>query len=254
MVLLRDFTAWLDDRLKLREFSGDVSNNGLQIEGRPEVRRAVFSVDASLALFEAAAEREADFIFVHHGLSWGAEPRRLTGTSARRYRLLFERGMSLYAAHLPLDAAPVFGNNAVLSRLIGLCNLRPFFCYDGAYIGFSGELTEPETMEKLRSALGARLNCRAQLFGSADRLCCKVAVVSGGGGLEAVEAAAEAGVDLLLTGELTHVMYHCALECGVAVLALGHYASETTGPRALMELATSELELEAEFVDLPTGL
>lgn len=254
MMYLKNLKSWLDDRLKLRDFPGDVSNNGLQVEGRSEVRRAVFAVDASLALFERAAERDADFIFVHHGLSWGAEPRRLTGGTARRYRSLFEHGMSLYAAHLPLDAAPEFGNNAVLSRMIGLRELRPFFRYDGVDVGFLGELAEPATPAELRSALEASLNCRSQLLGTADRPCRRVAVVSGGGGLDSLTEAAERGADLLLTGELTHVMYHYALESRVAVLALGHYASETTGPRALMEKIGGELDVEVEFIDLPTGL
>ena len=254
MVLLKDLTAYLDDRLKVREFPGDVSNNGLQVEGRREVRKAVFSVDASLALFERAAERKADFIFVHHGLSWGAEPRRLTGATARRFGRLFEGGMSLYAAHLPLDAAPMFGNNAILADMIGLRGLQPFFRYDGADIGFSGELEKPETLSVLRGKLEASLGCRARSLGAPERSCRRVAVVSGGGGLESLEEAASIGADLLLTGELTHVMYHYALESDVAVLALGHYASETTGPRALMELVGAEFDLETEFVDIPTGL
>lgn len=254
MMLLKDLAAWLDDRLKLRDFSGDVSNNGLQIEGRPEVRKAVFAVDASLALFERAAELKADLVFVHHGLSWGAEPRRLTGHTARRYRYLFEHGISLYAAHLPLDAAPEFGNNAVLARMIGLRELRPFFRYDGADIGFMGTLPAPRKLGELRGALEAHFGITAGCLGDTERECCKVAVVSGGGGLESLEEAASAGADLLLTGELTHVMYHPAVESGVAVLALGHYASETTGPRALMEKVASELDLDTEFIDVPTGL
>ena len=254
MALLKELTAYLDERLRIRDFPGDVSNNGLQVEGRAEVRKAAFAVDASLELFERAAERDADFIFVHHGLSWGAEPRRLIGAAARRYGELFKRGISLYAAHLPLDAAPGFGNNAVQADMIGLRELRPFFRYAGAEIGFSGELETPETLGALRSLLESRLGCRAYVSGAEERPCRRIAVVSGGGGLEAVNEAASLGADLLLTGELTHVMYHYALESDVVVLALGHYASETTGPRALMELVGSELDMETEFIDIPTGL
>lgn len=254
MIGLKELTTWLDARLKLRDFPGDVSNNGLQFEGRGEVRKAVFAVDASLALFEAAAEHGADFIFVHHGLSWGAEPRRLTGVAARRFGALYRHGISLYAAHLPLDAAPVFGNNAVLSRLLDLRDLEPFFRYDGADIGFAGRMETPVKAAEAAAALESALGCRARLLGGAERPCRRVAVVSGGGGLEALQEAADIGADLLVTGELTHVMYHHVLESGVAVLALGHYASECTGPRALMELVASELPVETGFIDLPTGL
>ncbi len=249
-----DLCKWLDAKLKLRDFSGDVSNNGLQVEGKDEVHKAVFAVDASLALFELAAEKNADFIFVHHGLSWGSEPRRLTGDTARRYRELFRHDLSLYAAHLPLDAAPEFGNNAVLAQLIGLGKLEPFFNYHGMDIGFVGQLPAPKTAAKLKRVYDASLGGDAPLLGDAAKLCCKVAVVSGGGGLESLEEAIDCGADLLVTGELGHTMYHYARESGVAVLALGHYLSETTGPRALMELVKQEFKLETEFVDLPTGL
>ena len=117
-----ELTKLLDEMLNLSAFAEDVSNNGVQVEGRDEVNKAVFAVDASQALFDEAVKRGADFIFVHHGLSWGANPRRLTGFTARRYRTLLEHGITLYAAHLPLDAAPEFGNNAVLAKLVGLEN------------------------------------------------------------------------------------------------------------------------------------
>ncbi len=249
-----ELTAFLDAALNIAAFSGDVSNNGVQVEGRNEVRKAVFSVDASQALFSAAAERGADFIFVHHGLSWGAEPRRLTGFTARRFRTLFAHGITLYAAHLPLDAAPEFGNNAVLAKLIGLEDMSPFFRYDGVDIGFFGTLPAGRKLGDLRSFFEAHFGVSARVLGDAEKICRKVAVVSGGGGLGSLEEAAGLGADLLLTGELEHTMYHPALESGTAVLALGHYASETTGPRALMEVVSRKFALETEFIDLPTGL
>ena len=249
-----DLTKFLDAALNIAAFSGDVSNNGVQVEGKPEVRKAVFAVDASQALFDAAAERNADFIFVHHGLSWGANPRRLTGFTAKRFRTLFKHGITLYAAHLPLDAAPEFGNNAVLAKFMKLEKLSPFFHYDGADIGLFGTLKTGRKLGTLRRFFEERFGIEARVLGNADKICRKVAVVSGGGGLGSLEEAAERGADLLLTGELGHTRYHPALESGVAVLALGHYASETTGPRALMEVVSREFALETEFIDLPTGL
>ncbi|MBQ6352900.1 MAG: Nif3-like dinuclear metal center hexameric protein, partial [Lentisphaeria bacterium] len=205
-------------------------------------------------LFEAAVERDADFVFVHHGLSWGLSPRRLTGYVAERYRMLLANGITLYAAHLPLDAAPKFGNNAVLSQLIGLRDMEPFFRYDGVDIGFLGTLPSPRKLGALREFFAERFKVTPQCLGELSRSVSRVAVVSGGGGLDSLEEAAARGADLLLTGELGHTMYHPARESRVAVLALGHYASETTGPRALMEVVAAKFGLEVEFVDIPTGL
>jgi len=256
-MLLKDLTSYLDRELRLADFSADHSNNGLQVEGRSEVRKAVFAVDASQAVIDSAVAAGADFIFVHHGLSWGSEPRRLTGINAVRYGTLFRNGISLYGAHLPLDAAPVFGNNACLSRIIGLQRPEPFFTYDGVQIGFAGELSGAVSMQQLVELCAEAIPASSgsmYCFCNDDRAIRRVAVVSGGGGLEALAEAAAAGADLLLTGEMTHVMYHQALESGVAVLALGHYASETVGPLALMDKVAAECGIECIFTDWPTDL
>lgn len=249
-----ELVAWLDRELDLPAYHSDHSNNGLQVEGTDEVRRALFAVDGCLAVFRMAAERGADFIFVHHGISWGGEPRRFTGVVAERLRPLFMNGINLYAAHLPLDANPVFGNNAELCRLAKLGKRTPYCRYDGVDIGFIGEFEAPVTAAELKARLEKELKCSAQLLGDPERPLEKAAVVSGGGGLDALEQAAAAGGGFLLTGELTHVMYHYALELNMTVLALGHYASETTGPRALMERVGREFGLETLFAELPTGL
>lgn len=251
---LADLTRFLDEELHLDQYRSDHSNNGLQVEGVPEVRRAAFAVDGCLATFEQAVEEKVEFLFVHHGLSWGAEPRRFTGVTAARLRTLFSAGISLYAAHLPLDANPVFGNNAELCRLAGLIETDPYCLYDGVMIGRIGDFPAPRPLPEISARLERELRTPAQLCGDPGKLVSRAAVVSGGGGMDALEQAAAAGADLLITGELTHVMYHCALELGVTVLAFGHYATETVGPRALMRHVGGAFPLELTFIDLPTGL
>ena len=249
-----DLVLWLDRELDLPSFGGDISNNGLQVEGASEVKRAVFAVDGCLETFRFAADCKADFIFVHHGISWGAEPRRFIGVEAERMRILFKNDINLYAAHLPLDAHPVFGNNAELCRIAGLVNKVPYCRYDGVDIGFIGEFATSVSAAELKTRFEKELQCTAQLLGTPERLHEKAAVVSGGGGNTALTQAAAAGVKFLLTGELTHTMYHYACELGMTILALGHYASETTGPRALMGLIGRKFGVETLFADVPTAL
>ena len=253
--MLRDeLVNYLDRLLDLPAFSGDVSNNGLQIEGKSEVNKVVFGVDGCQQIFDLAVRESADFIFVHHGLSWGGGLKRWVGTDASRFRTLFCNGISLYAAHLPLDAHPVLGNNAVLSNIIGLTEREKFFRYDGVDIGFAGVLPQEMTLKTVADKLALALDCNYLLRGSEERLCRKAAVVSGGGGIDSIFEAAAKGCDLLITGEMEHIMHHAALETGVSVIALGHYASETTGPKALMEHLREKFNLEVCFADLPTGL
>ncbi len=251
---LQQLTEYLDQRLNIAAFSGDHSNNGLQVEGKQEITRVLFGVDASLEFFEEAARREADFLFVHHGISWGSHPKRFTGITANRMRSLFQGNRSLYAVHLPLDAHPELGNNAELCSMIGVSDRRPYCEYDGVLIGFTGVAAQIESCETLAIRLGGMLQCEARLYGERSKIARRIAVVSGGGGLDALEQAAAVGAELLVTGEMTHVMAPVAKELDVAVIALGHYASETTGVKAVMAELQQKFGLDAQFADLPTGL
>lgn len=250
---LHTLVDFLDDYLRLRDFTEDVSNNGLQVEGSPEVSRAVFGVDACQMLFDRAAEISADFIFVHHGLSWGSNPKVLTGIEALRFGSLFRQRQSLYAAHLPLDAHPLSGNNAQLAKLLKLHKLEAFFRYDGCFIGWRGKLSAEREAAEIAAELEAHFpGAPIKLLGAGKVK--KVAVVSGGGGVSSVVQAHECGADLLVTGEMEHIMYHVALEYNLPVISLGHYASETVGPRAMMEVVRAKFGIDCSFIDLPTGL
>ena len=249
-----ELVKFFDDELNIRAFAGDVSNNGLQIEGKNEIKKVLFSVDGCQQVFDIAVKENADFIFVHHGLSWGGGLKRWTGINARRFATLFNNGISLYAAHLPLDAHASLGNNAVLSNIAGLQNREKFFYYDGVEIGFSGDLAQNITLHDLAVKINSVIGGNFILRGNPEHICRKAAVVSGGGGVDSVLAAADAGCDLLITGEMEHIMHHCALEADIAVIALGHYASETTGPKALMEAVSKKFAVDTVFADCPTGL
>ena len=107
------------DALLQPERFKDYGPNGLQVEGRQEVRRLVSGVTASLALIEAAIAAGADAILVHHGLFWRGQDGRVTGWMKQRLQRLLAHDISLLAYHLPLDAHPEWGNNAQLGRVLG---------------------------------------------------------------------------------------------------------------------------------------
>src|SRR5688572_28393268 len=117
----------------------DYGPNGLQVEGKDEVRRLVSGVTASRALIEAAVQARADAIFVHHGLFWRGHDGRITGWMKQRLALLLEHVISLFAYHLPLDAHPELGNNAQLGLKLGLRASTRFGEQD---LGFLGGLSD----------------------------------------------------------------------------------------------------------------
>lgn len=246
-----ELVAYLDDYLHIRDIE-DRSNNGLQVEGGAEASRLALAVDAGLAAFEGAAKAGAQMLVVHHGLFWG-EPVLITGIHRRRLEVLFDAGLSLYAAHLPLDFHPEVGNNATLARWLGLTDVAPFGNYQGSSAGVAGHLPQATSLEqfaaRVEGALGEPV-VRVWPFGSETVR--RVGIVSGGAGF-LVNQAAAAGVDVYLTGELSHSVFHQARELGLNVVYGGHYATETAGLKALADHMAEKFGLETTFLELPTG-
>ena len=84
-------------------------------------------------------------LLVHHGLFWGSgTPGPIDAQLKRRLQLLFDADIALAAYHLPLDAHPQLGNNALLATALGAQRLdEPFALHHGEPIGclvrFQGE-------------------------------------------------------------------------------------------------------------------
>ena len=98
----------------------DYCPNGLQVQGRPQVRRIVSGVTASQALLDAAVAEQADAVLVHHGYFWKGENPCVVGMKQRRLKTLLAHDISLIAYHLPLDLHPQVGNNVQLGQQLGL--------------------------------------------------------------------------------------------------------------------------------------
>ncbi len=237
------------DRLLQPALFKDYGPNGLQVEGRSQVRRLVSGVTASRALIEAAIRAEADAILVHHGLFWRGQDGRVTGWMKQRLALLLRHDISLIAYHLPLDAHPELGNNAQLGRQLGF---RPpeggWGRFGEQQLGFLGEV-EPCDGAALAQRVARALGRPPMLIDPGARPIRRVAWCSGGA-QGYFEAAIAAGADAFLTGEISEPQAHLARECGVAFLACGHHATERYGAPALGERVAAELGLQHEFIEI----
>jgi len=231
----------------------DSSLNGLQVDNDgSEIRKIAFAVDAGMEVFKQAAAAKAGMLFVHHGLFWGPAE-RLRGSHRERIKFLLDNNLALYGVHLPLDQHPRLGNNAVLAELLGIENPEPFGIYHGHKVGYKGNLKNPLTVDEAvkRISFMNRPPIGVFPFGKSESQSC--AVISGGAGLEAFQALEEK-VDLYVTGESSHTVYHHALEGRMNIVAGGHYSTEVWGVRRMMEECAKQLEADTVFIDVPTGL
>ena len=225
----------------------DYGPNGLQVEGRDELRRIVSGVTASLALIDAAIAVQADAVLVHHGLFWRGQDGRLVGWLGERVRRLMAHGINLFAYHLPLDAHAEFGNNAQFGLRLGLVADARF---GEQNLGFSAAAGEATTVATLAARVQASLGGRAPLVLPGDgRGLARIGWCTGGA-QGYFEAAIAAGVDAFLTGEVSEPQAHLARETGVAFFACGHHASECFGAPALAAHVAERFALEHRFIEI----
>jgi dinuclear metal center YbgI/SA1388 family protein len=231
---------------------GDDALNGVQVANESgEAGRAAFAVDACLEAVRRAVEWKADVLFVHHGLFWGA-PLALTGGHYRRVKELLAGDCALYAVHLPLDLHPELGNNAWIARRLGLREVRPFGEYEGLKIGCQGEFAEPRSLGEVQTLLmGARQALGVLPFG--PEVVRTVGIVSGGAARDALQAIDER-LDLFITGDASHTVYHYCLEGRINVIFGGHYLTEVGGVKGLADRLAERHGLATVFLDIPTGL
>lgn len=224
----------------------DYCPNGLQVEGRPQVKRIVAGVSASMALLEAAAEQGADAILVHHGWFWKSDEARVTGVRKKRLAFLLERDISLLAYHLPLDAHPKLGNNASLAKLFGL-EITAWF--GEQQIAALGEWKPGGSLGDFSAMVSAQLAREPMVIGDLSKDIRRVAWCSGAA-QDYLAQAVDLGVDVYLTGEISEHTVHLARESGVAFVAAGHHATERYGVKALGEHLVSRFGIECKFFDL----
>ncbi len=226
----------------------DYCPNGLQVEGRGEVRRLATAVTASQAVLEAAIAWEADALLVHHGYFWRGEDAPVVGMKRRRLATLLEANLSLIAYHLPLDAHPELGNNAQWGVRLGLPPGLPLDPTDSTQVGNIAALDEALQLGALMDRVEGLTARRPLLIGDPERSVGSIAWCTGAA-QGYIEQAAAAGADLYISGEISEQTVHQARELNIAYLAAGHHATERYGVQALGASLAETFGLDWVFLD-----
>ncbi len=245
-----EIVSFLDELLDSPGFP-DYGPNGLQVPGADEVDLIVTGVSAHLDLFDQAADAGAQMVLAHHGIVWGSRPQAISHQSKRRLETLFDADISLAASHLPLDAHPELGNNALICGALGLERAERIGAYEGRPIGFVGRSADGISVAELRERCLRAFDGREPLIqGAGPETIHSLGVISGAAAGYLDEATA-LGLDAFLTGEPSEHSMADAREAGIHFISAGHYATETFGIRALGDLVAERFGVEHRFVAVP---
>lgn len=239
---------YCDALLEQSQFQ-DYCPNGLQVQGSDQIRKIVTGVTASQALVDAAAERGADLLLVHHGYFWKGEALPITGMRYKRIKALVDHGINLLAYHLPLDVHAELGNNVQLARLMGWSISGGLEPGNPRSVGLVGETPDAMTGQAFAEALAQRLDREPLHIAGSDRPIRRIAWCTGGA-QGYIEKAVALGVDAYVTGEVSEPTVHAAREHGIHFFAAGHHATERYGVKALGEHLAQRFGIEHEFIDI----
>lgn len=248
MIQLKDLLNYSNNVLEIERFQ-DYCPNGLQVEGKTEIKKIISGVTASQALIDAAISEKADVLLVHHGYFWKGEEAQITGIKYKRIRSLIESGINLLAYHLPLDAHPLYGNNAKLAEILEL-DVAGSFPSGNTSVGMYGSLKTPMSAADFSQKVTTALEREVLHIGENSEQIQTIAWCSGAA-QNYIEEAAALGVDAYLTGEISEPTVHIAREYGLHFYSAGHHATERYGVQAFAEHLASHFGLTHKFIDIP---
>lgn len=248
MTTLPEMLSLLEKTLESSRFQ-DYCPNGLQVEGRHEIKKLVTGVTASRALIDEAIARGADAILVHHGYFWKGEDPVITGMKRHRIKSLLVNDISLIAYHLPLDAHPELGNNATLAKKLGITVASGLDPLNPRSVGNAGYFSEALSPADLKARLHRVLGREPLHIDAGPSLIKRVGFCTGAAQGYIDQAVAQ-GLDAYITGEISEQTVHVARECGIHFYACGHHATERYGVQAVGNMLADALGVEHCFIDI----
>jgi putative NIF3 family GTP cyclohydrolase 1 type 2 len=234
--------------------------NGLMVRGAEDADRVVTCVFPSDRI--VAALKPGTFVFTEHPLDFADEPGFLP-LSRETFETMWERGISLYNAHAPLDMHPKVSPSRLCAEGVGLRELEEYFpiCEGlpgGAAILGESRLTVDGLADALRSYLGPEI--KVHVLTRTRSEAGRVAMVAGGGAMvEVLEASLERGCQTYVTGnaatncrldfvqEQVAAFRRRADEAGVTLIDAMHYGMEKPPQLAMVDWFRAR-GLAAEFV------
>ncbi|WP_296283083.1 Nif3-like dinuclear metal center hexameric protein [uncultured Acinetobacter sp.] len=248
MALLKEIIQWCDQTLKSHEFK-DYAPNGLQIEGKPEVKKILCAVTASQDAIDAAIAQQADLLLVHHGYFWKGEPYPITGMRGKRIKTLIQNDISLVGYHLPLDSHPTLGNNAAIAEMLNLENIEALNPSEPNPIGNIGYLNTPMRPDDFKCFLTEKFGFDTIHLNAEKPMIQKVGFCTGAA-QDFISQAAVMDCDAFISGEVSERTFYEAKELNVHYFACGHHATERYGVQRLAKAISEQFNIEYSYFEL----
>jgi dinuclear metal center YbgI/SA1388 family protein len=250
MTSLSSVTTYLNKYLRPNEII-DEAWNGLQYQGKSEINRIAFAVDASLEAIRRAKQTKAQLLIVHHGLFWQSHNPSITSIQKEKIQIAVKSDISVYASHLPLDRHPEVGNNAQIMKMLGAKIDREFIFRHSQNIGWIGKWKKPRPLRELAAEIQSTFGGSSHLLAHGTPSVQTIAVCSGSGGYGGFNEALKENVDLYLTGDSCYIE-PTARDAKINVIFAGHYATETVGLKALAKKLENNFKVTTHFLDIPS--
>ena len=245
---LNELSRYLQQYLSVDKIK-DYCPNGIQVEGRENVKRIIGGVTACQALIDAAVERNACAILVHHGYFWKGEAQPITGIKKKRIKQLLLNDISLLAYHLPVDVHPECGNNAQLAQCLDIEITGSLEIGNPRSVGLVGKLQHARSAQQFAAHVSDRLGRKCEFVGEPDQLIHSIGFCTGAAqGM--IDLAVSQNLDAYLSGEISEPTVHVARETGLVYFAAGHHATERAGIQALGQHLAEKFDIEFEFIDI----
>lgn len=248
MVDRNTLVSYINQYLQIEQYR-DYCPNGLQVEGKLNIKKIVSGVTANQALIDRAVKLQADMILVHHGFFWKNENPVITGIKAKRIAALLRHQLNLVAYHLPLDGHPEVGNNVLFGKALNIELMGEIPTGSGKNILLYGSWNKPISAEALNKKIYCLTGLNPIYIQGRQGLLKRVAWCTGGG-QDFFESALNNEIDVFISGEIAERTVHIAREYQVDFFAAGHHATERYGIKALGEHLAEKFKLEHVFVDI----
>jgi dinuclear metal center YbgI/SA1388 family protein len=245
---LSELSLYLKEYLSVDKIK-DYCPNGIQVEGRDQVKRIVGGVTASQALIDEAIRKNACAVLVHHGYFWKGEAQPITGIKKKRIKQLLINDVSLLAYHLPVDVHAECGNNVQLAKALDIEITGPLEVGNPRSVGLVGKLRKPMTVQSFSEHVSTVLGRACEFIGDREKIIEQIGFCTGAAqGM--IDLAVSQNLDAYLSGEISEPTVHVARETGVAYFAAGHHATERGGIQALGQHLADRFDIEFEFIDI----